>query len=99
MAATLGKGRPAARARASMIGRTPCGTAGRISGEASVGRSGINCMVLRLLDRVARIASRVRLEGGPLQGVAVGERVQQRVVARAGAWVPDTTTYVYDAPL
>lgn len=34
-----------------------------------------------------------------LQSVAVGERVQQRVVARAGAWGPDTTPYVYDAPL
>lgn len=38
-------------------------------------------------------------QGGPLRGVAVSEPVQQRVVARAGAWGPDTTPYVYDAPL
>ncbi|CBW76466.1 unnamed protein product (plasmid) [Mycetohabitans rhizoxinica HKI 454] len=30
--------------------------------------------------------------------MAVGKRVKQRVVACAGAWVPYTTTYVYDVP-
>ncbi|MCG1055079.1 hypothetical protein KQH49_09000 [Mycetohabitans sp. B5] len=67
-------------------------------GLASIWRSEIDCAVLHLPDRGARIASLVRLDGGPLQGMAVGERVQQRVVARAGAWGPDTTTYVYGAP-